>query len=320
MDLFPLKKQLLNSTEPCRRNHWLTDLMIALLLFLISSSIQTLLIACEHATRYTLQMILTSPESTGFHYLPSVFRRIFAQGVDFSDAIHIVYAFPLILITILYCTVLENHSLSRLGLCCTNPVKEYVCGGLYGILTLSFAFISCFAAGVIVPHLSRSYAVYLIIPYLLAFSVQGFSEEILCRGFLFQTLSIRYSPMCGAVISSLFFASLHLLNAGISAIAFFNLFLFGFFAALYMYRRGNIWGIAAFHSAWNFTQGNIFGISVSGNPMRQSLFVIEEKSSALWLHGGSFGLEGGISVTIALILSIIIIVLIPVKNDQNRLL
>jgi len=43
-----------------------------------------------------------------------------------------------------------------------------------------------------------------------------------------------------------------------------NLALYGLFAALYALREGGIWGISAQHTAWNWAQGNIFGLQVSG--------------------------------------------------------
>ena len=57
---------------------------------------------------------------------------------------------------------------------------------------------------------------------------------------------------------------MHLANSGITVLAFLNLTLFGVFASVYFIKRGNIWGIGALHSIWNFVQGNFYGIRVSG--------------------------------------------------------
>ena len=98
--------------------------------------------------------------------------------------------------------------------------------------------------------------------------------------------------------------ALHLLNNGIAPLALVNLFLYGVFASLYFLWRGNIWGIAAFHSMWNFAQGNVFGILVSGGDFGVSLLVSVSDPSGALINGGDFGLEGGVAVTVVLTLGI----------------
>jgi membrane protease YdiL (CAAX protease family) len=56
----------------------------------------------------------------------------------------------------------------------------------------------------------------------------------------------------------------------------------------YMLTR-NLWMAIGLHAAWNFTQGAIFGIPVSGNPA-QGLVTSELAGPAI-LSGGGFGLE-----------------------------
>ena len=95
--------------------------------------------------------------------------------------------------------------------------------------------------------------------------------------------------------------------------AVINLFLFGVFAALYFLRRGNIWGISAIHTIWNFAQGNIFGCKVSGMNMGETIFNTVETNGVLW-SGGDFGPEGGIGVTVVLTIGIIILTLMKNKD------
>lgn len=137
--------------------------------------------------------------------------------------------------------------------------------------------------------------------FLLGFLLQGFGEEVLFRGYLLLSRANGRPVWVAVCISAAAFAVLHLQNPGISALAFCNLFLFGVLAALYAMRQDHIWGISAVHTAWNFAQGNLFGLSVSGNaigpaPLRAVL--AEDKS--LW-NGGAFGLEGGLCTTIVLL-------------------
>jgi len=82
--------------------------------------------------------------------------------------------------------------------------------------------------------------------------------------------------------------------------------LFGIFAGVYFIRRGNIWGVAAVHSIWNFAQGNIFGVLVSGNDFGTTIFTSTINENLTILNGGDFGLEGGILTTIVMVAGIVI--------------
>ena len=60
------------------------------------------------------------------------------------------------------------------------------------------------------------------------------------------------------------------------------------------------------HTVWNFVQGNVFGMEVSGLEISCSLFSsTSDPSRSLW-NGGSFGAEGGLSVTIVLTIAILV--------------
>lgn len=131
------------------------------------------------------------------------------------------------------------------------------------------------------------------------------------------SIARKNSVAAGVILNSLVFSALHLLNSGISVLAIVNLFLFGIFASLYYLWRGNIWGVAAVHSMWNFTQGNVFGILVSGGDFGTSLLTSTVSNSGTLLNGGAFGLEGGLAVTIVLAAGIVFVALANVKRIAN---
>lgn len=139
----------------------------------------------------------------------------------------------------------------------------------------------------------------------LGWMVQGAAEEALTRGWLLPVIGARYTPLLGVAISALIFALFHSLNPNLGPIAVLNLALFGVFTALYaLYERG-IWGVFGLHSAWNWAQLHLFGFEVSGNMFPgESLFDLSEVGPDL-ITGGAFGPEGGLSVTIILVISCI---------------
>ena len=287
------------------RHHWTVDLMIALLLFVITVSAQGI----------TLLLIL----------LIGAIIQFVSDGLSGEDLLRLITEFEtssqftllglfltitLILVPILYCTVFERRPLTSLGFSLNAGFREYVIGLLLGLVMLSSALGICYLSGCVSAMWICSNPM-LLLAFFFGYMIQGMSEEVFCRGFLLQTLSICNPPWFAVLISSLFFASLHLCNKGITFISFANLFLFGVFASTYMWRRGNIWGIAAVHAAWNFSQGNLFGIPVSGLPSGPSLFqTVFIGSDHLW-SGGDFGLEGGLAVTIVLFVFTVVLFVVP---------
>lgn len=123
-----------------------------------------------------------------------------------------------------------------------------------------------------------------------------------------MSLTRRNSVVGAVVISSLFFSMMHGMNDNMSLLAYLNLFLFGAVMALLMLRYENIWIVGAAHSIWNFVQGTIFGVSVSGIQIKRTVFVGKSVEGASFINGGKFGLEGGLSVTLVLLAGIGILV------------
>ena len=133
------------------------------------------------------------------------------------------------------------------------------------------------------------------------------AEEVLCRGYLMVSLSRRYHVTLAVAASSLFFAFLHSGNNGLSPLAYINLFLFGVLASLLLLDFGNIWIAGAFHSVWNFAQGNIYGVQVSGMDVSNSILSTSYTDGMEIINGGSFGMEGGLAVSFVFIAGIVLL-------------
>lgn len=133
---------------------------------------------------------------------------------------------------------------------------------------------------------------------LVGWMVQGSSEELLARGWLVGSLGARYTPWYGVMASAVLFASFHVGNPGFGWLAALNLVLLGIFFALYALWEGDIWGVCALHAGWNWMQGNVLGLSVSGAPPLGGALVDLDSSGPLWSSGGSFGLEGSALATV----------------------
>jgi membrane protease YdiL (CAAX protease family) len=239
-----------------------------------------------------------------------------------SDLILLVSLFSMVLLTltvIVFSKLFQGRTVASLGLRRSGALVEYVAGLGIGILLFGATLGICLATGS--ANITRGQ--FSLIPWLLfliGFLIQGMSEEVLCRGYFLPTVARRHSLVWAIVTNSLLFSLLHGLNNGVEILAFLNIFLFGVLSSLYMLRRGNIWGICAIHSIWNFVQGNVFGLNVSGIHTGHSLFKTSLPSEKSLFNGGAFGPEGSLAATAVLTVGILILLFfVPnAKSDDKQ--
>ena len=222
-------------------------------------------------------------------------------------------------VVLLYCLLAEGRSLVSLGFTRRGAAVEYAVGILGGLVLFGLPVLLCVVTGTLTLTLAEPAPS--LLPLLLClggFIIQGASEELLCRSYLMVSLSRGLPLWACAVINALLFSLLHLGNPGISVIPLVNIFLFGIFASLLTLRRGSVWMVCAIHSIWNFSQGNLFGIPVSGmaglpSPLRAH---VAEGNWQSLVNGGVFGLEGGLAVTVVLAVACIVVLLLPTKQSE----
>ena len=218
---------------------------------------------------------------------------------------------------LVYCLCFEKRDLTSLGVIPRGILPEYAIGLVAGVLLFGGAVgIGVLAGSMSVAPAAEPPSVWLLLLFLVGYLIQGGSEELMCRSYLMVSLS-RGWPVWAAVVSNAgMFALLHIFNPGISVIALLNIFLFGVLASLLALKRGSIWMVAALHSAWNFAQGNLFGIPVSGLTGSPSPLTATLSDGLTWVSGGDFGIEGGLAATAVLLLGCGIVLLLPTKSRE----
>jgi uncharacterized protein len=144
----------------------------------------------------------------------------------------------------------------------------------------------------------------------LAFSIlAAIGEELAFRGALFRLVAERFGTATALVVSAAIFGLLHGLNPGATvvstaAIAIEAGLLLG---AAYALTR-NLWFPIGLHLGWNFTEGGIFGTSVSGSSAGNGIFSVSLAGPRL-LTGGAFGPEASvIAIAVGLTAAIVFIV------------
>ncbi len=233
---------------------------------------------------------------------------------DWMSSFELIMTVGIIVACIGYCTKYERRRLFTMGFVKKGAIKEYAVGLIIGLAMFGAVFGLLYICGDVKEiRFNQNLSVITLISFFVGFLVQGMSEEVLFRGYYMISAATTGNIPLAVFGSSLLFALVHLGNPGVNAIGMINVFLFGIFAALYLLRRGSIWGIAALHSMWNFAQGNIFGLSVSGSNVKDSLFITNSDIDNLF-NGGAFGPEGGLMVTLVLVGGIL--VLMSMKNKD----
>ena len=276
------------------------ELGISILVFIVVNMIGGMIVgACSTINMFTdpryLEMLASGVVDIDL---------IMEIAMDIPDWMSIVNLFCQIFMTVgcvLYCLWFEKRRSDTLGFVKERKVSQYLIGAALGAGLFAAAFGICALFGSVEITALNSFNPVMLILFLAGYLIQGLAEEVFCRGYLMVSIGKRYSTVTAVLVSSLVFAALHLMNPGLTLLAFFNLFLFGVFMALLMVRYNNIWIVGGLHSLWNFVQGNVFGIEVSGTGLSTSVMSSAIDENKAFINGGSFGLEGGLAVTFVLL-------------------
>ncbi len=249
--------------------------------------------------------------------IEKIFNSIYA-----TDAYMIISLFSqaaLIAAAVVYCRVFERRSLRSMGLGVRGAGLHYILGIVIGGAMIALSVLPAIALGSLSYTGTGDFKVWVIILFFLGYIVQGAAEEILLRGYFMVSYSSTRRLNSSVLVSSILFALLHLGNNGAGVIGIINTFLFGAFLAYYFIRTKSLFGACAIHTAWNFIQGHVFGISVSGMPLYDSFFRFAPTGRLSVISGGIYGIEGGLTTTVVLVIALALVIFIPTKREYVEL-
>ena len=86
--------------------------------------------------------------------------------------------------------------------------------------------------------------------------------------------------------------------------------------AAYMLTR-RLWLAIGIHATWNFTQGWVFSVPVSGGEAPLGL-LITRRAGPEWLTGGAFGLEASVVAMVVATLAGLVLLLMAIRGGQLR--
>jgi uncharacterized protein len=226
-----------------------------------------------------------------------------------------------LLVLFLWVRFKEGRPFSSIGFRGRNPVGKLALGFVIGAVMMT--------VGVLVPaalgHYERggsehtnvgSAALLAVAALVFVFLLQASTEEAVFRGYLLQVTGSQTAPLIAILGTSIFFAVIH---TDFRPIVLTNITLYAVFACFVALGQGNLWLIAGLHAGWNFFQGNIYGLPVSGNGEANSLLDFGPKAgSSDLITGGDFGVEASIVGTAILLVATVIAFVYYRRKDAER--
>ncbi|HEX6730877.1 MAG TPA: type II CAAX endopeptidase family protein [Pyrinomonadaceae bacterium] len=190
--------------------------------------------------------------------------------------------------------------------------RDLLVGSVIGIASLALGVGVAFIGGGLKFNLNRADLILGVARSLLSsgtlFMIAALAEEAIFRGYPLQTLTRAGLAWMGVLLTSLPFAFSHLLNPNVvPGVTFANTALAGIWLAVAYLRTRSLWFPLGVHWGWNWALGSLFDLPVSGLHLVSRPLLEATDTGPGWLTGGSYGLEGGVAGTVALLLSTLFI-------------
>jgi membrane protease YdiL (CAAX protease family) len=133
----------------------------------------------------------------------------------------------------------------------------------------------------------------LLLELIMVAIMPGFTEELLFRGILFRWIEEFGGSWLALLVTSALFGLAHILNPNATWFSSFAIAVEAgvLLGGCYMLTR-NLWLAMGLHAGWNFTQGEIFDVPVSG--IDEHGLMQAQLSGPELLSGGRFGLEASL--------------------------
>jgi membrane protease YdiL (CAAX protease family) len=201
--------------------------------------------------------------------------------------------------------------------------RDLLFGSIIGAASLTIAVLIALAGGGLRFSFLPGATVFPMARALLStgilFIVAALAEEATFRGYPLQTLTRARLLWFGVLLTSVPFAIIHWQNPGATIFSTLNTALAGVWLAAAYLRTRSLWFPLGVHWAWNWAQGSIFGLAVSGLNLSRHTVLRAVDQGPAWLTGGHYGIEGGVACTIAVLVSTLFIWRTPLLSATPEL-
>ena len=180
-------------------------------------------------------------------------------------------------------------------------VKDFTIAFVLIVLFLAFIYLLHFILGGELSYEFYTPYIFTNVYIFSLFFIPVLVEELLFRGIIFQAIYEHFGTFISVTAVSLLFALAHIGNPDYSVLAFINTFLASVLLSMMYIRTRSLWLPIFFHLLWNKSISYFLGSDVSGH-VSWTFVNLHLEQFPVWLFGGSYGVEGGIVTTIALLL------------------
>jgi uncharacterized protein len=211
--------------------------------------------------------------------------------------------------------LVEKRNLNTLGFQRKSLITDTSTGFLIGIFWIIISFAGQFIFGTLIKGAQNVIPAGIFIIYGIALLINASLQEILFRGYLFQTIENNINALSAILITSVLFMGMHIgaIKAGI--VPSLNVFGAGLVFAIAYYKTKNLWMPIAIHFVWNFSTSSLLYKPVTEY---KGLELFHLKGNAL-LSGGETGVEATLLTTFTIII-IIAIELYIIKPQTTNFL
>jgi membrane protease YdiL (CAAX protease family) len=257
-------------------------------------------------------------DSSGGNLDPVELETMVNSNELLNKGLSVLQTIITILGVLLFWKIFDKKPIKDLGL--TNPfksIRKLTSGLVFGIISISLVFFVLLLSGQIQvtnKFLEPNFTKWIIID-LFFFILVGINEEFFARGYCMTVLKQTKNKWLILLLPALIFASMHLGNPNTNYLGIANIFLVGILFALMFLKSGNLWMPIGYHITWNYFQGNVYGMNVSGLDIHG--IYSTKVLSPNFINGGAFGPEGGLIATVVIILGIIYMVKFYQQNEEK---
>ena len=181
----------------------------------------------------------------------------------------------------------EEAGLPVRGIFSETTIGLLIGGGVFSAAVGMLTAFRVFSIGGVNAH-------YLPLVPLVTFLLVGIFEEVIFRGYVFQTLERRWGSGIALAGSGLFFGLAHLANQkGVIGPVLISFEASILMTAGYLLTR-RLWLPIGIHWGWNLFESSVYGLTDSGTHINPShILFAGQLSGPTWLTGGAFGPEAG---------------------------
>ena len=202
--------------------------------------------------------------------------------------------------------------------------RHLILGLSIGGLSMAFAVVIAATFGdfslILAPNLDVSRLLMSLAASFGVLAVAAAFEEAFFRGYPFQTLVRAGLAWPAMLLTAIFFGVVHLGNPSSGVISTVDTAIAGVLFSVAYLRSRDLWFPFGIHLMWNWMQGSVFGIEISGMTELYATSIFKEiDNGPVWLTGGDYGIEGGIASTAALILTGVFIYFAPIVKPDPEL-